>query len=1245
MKILAVRGKNLASLAGEFELLFSKGPLASTGLFAICGPTGAGKSTLLDALCLALYNNTPRLAKASARGVNLPDVGKETVTPRDPGNLLRRGAGDGYAEVDFIGNDGLEYRARWSVRRARGKTGGKLQNVEMALRRLNDTQVFGGGRSEVQREIEQRLGLSFEQFTRAVLLAQNEFATFLKTDDDERAALLETLTGLTIYTGISMRAHERAKAEQQALDALQLQLGDQRPLATDLRAQYQDNRNTARTEAETLERRKAELDHALRWHERWEALKHAEQQAQQTVEKAQSIQQAALPRQGYFNQVEAVQDARTLLVDFARAHEAVESHRQAVIDAKEQLGQTRQTDQQVATALTLALQAVIDAERAKTTANLVLDRAKALDAEINTLQISHEPAAKNYEEARNGTDQAKQKLADKQSEHAQACVTQQKAQSWLAAHDHLKRLAEAWPRWDMLFDQAATTQSEFLENERLIENHHTEVTTRQQAVNAASESLSQATAVFQRAESALQIAAQALAPFDPDQLALRRSLIDSEREQLSNAEQLWTALTSAAARQQELASESIRIHEKLIEADNELTRIVTAQPQAIARLEQAEQSLNIAVAACAESVEALREHLQTDLPCPVCGATEHPYSLGDAPSRAMLAVLKSQVAICRQGVAAMERQDATAQANRENNRQRLSELTAEQNALAAAIEKNTVDLQTHPLAATLNSLQLADRPLWLAERQRVVNQHLATLKAEETAYRQAIKKKTTAQDARDQAHRQQVTAQDGLTQAQAQFERTAQTAQAATARQDEITRRLHGLLLELESVSSTPAWQQAWRTDPATYHRNQQKSAAQWQSQQKNVEQLTTGILHLANEIDSFTQIVDEKMLQLDRATGEFTKLDQVLTDKRRQRQTLFEGRSVAEVEIELTEAITDARTQHQQQDAARQAAAHAQASAAALLAQTQQAAEKSRQALEQADDALERWIDQFNLSHPDQPIDRQRLQILLSHDHAWLTQERLALQELANTVRDAETTRYERQAQRLAHERQPICADSQSSIQAEQTQVTEALKRAEQRANETEFTLRQDDERRQRNVALQSAIADQEAKAKRWRDLDDLIGSAKGHKFRDYAQGFTLDILLGYANRHLHDLSRRYRLERVKDSLALMVIDQDMGDEYRSVHSLSGGESFLVSLALALGLASLSSNRVRVESLFIDEGFGSLDTETLRVAMDALDNLQAQGRKVGVISHLQEMTERIGVQIQVRRQSGGQSRVEVCGF
>ena len=156
------------------------------------------------------------------------------------------------------------------------------------------------------------------------------------------------------------------------------------------------------------------------------------------------------------------------------------------------------------------------------------------------------------------------------------------------------------------------------------------------------------------------------------------------------------------------------------------------------------------------------------------------------------------------------------------------------------------------------------------------------------------------------------------------------------------------------------------------------------------------------------------------------------------------------------------------------------------------------------------------------------------------------------------------------------------------------------------------------------------------------MIGSADGKKFRNFAQQLTLDILLRDANLHLQSLSRRYRLERITDSLGLLVVDQDMGDELRSVHSLSGGESFLVSLALALGLASLSSNRVRVESLFIDEGFGSLDADSLRVAMDALDNLQALGRKVGVISHVQEMTERIGTRINVRRMAGGQSKVTV---
>ena len=174
--------------------------------------------------------------------------------------------------------------------------------------------------------------------------------------------------------------------------------------------------------------------------------------------------------------------------------------------------------------------------------------------------------------------------------------------------------------------------------------------------------------------------------------------------------------------------------------------------------------------------------------------------------------------------------------------------------------------------------------------------------------------------------------------------------------------------------------------------------------------------------------------------------------------------------------------------------------------------------------------------------------------------------------------------------------------------------------------------------------LAEKQTIAERWAKLNKLIGSADGAKFKVIAQSYTLNLLLLHANKHLSYLSKRYKLQQVPDTLALQVIDCDMCDEIRTVYSLSGGESFLISLALALGLSSLSSNNLKVESLFIDEGFGSLDAESLRTAMEALEQLQMQGRKIGVISHVQEMSERISVQVQVHKKVNGKSVLTVVG-
>ena len=197
----------------------------------------------------------------------------------------------------------------------------------------------------------------------------------------------------------------------------------------------------------------------------------------------------------------------------------------------------------------------------------------------------------------------------------------------------------------------------------------------------------------------------------------------------------------------------------------------------------------------------------------------------------------------------------------------------------------------------------------------------------------------------------------------------------------------------------------------------------------------------------------------------------------------------------------------------------------------------------------------------------------------------------------------------------------------------------------EVAIRIREDDQRLVTGQLLKQELENQQKIWERWESINELIGSKSGTKFRTFAQSLTLEALITYSNQHLQDFAKRYVLQRVPGSdLELQIIDRDMADDVRSVHSLSGGESFLVSLALALGLASLSSNKTQVESLFIDEGFGSLDPETLDIAIASLDTLQALGRKVGVISHVPILVERIGAKVVVEKLGGGRSGVRVVG-
>ena len=289
----------------------------------------------------------------------------------------------------------------------------------------------------------------------------------------------------------------------------------------------------------------------------------------------------------------------------------------------------------------------------------------------------------------------------------------------------------------------------------------------------------------------------------------------------------------------------------------------------------------------------------------------------------------------------------------------------------------------------------------------------------------------------------------------------------------------------------------------------------------------------------------------------------------------------------------------------------------------------------------IEQWLAHYNVEH-EVALDRQQIITFLSYTSQWAEEESKTIRKIDDEVTTAISVLKERDESLKQHEQKRLSKRSLEELNVLLETASASLENVIRLKNEIDFRFKQNEENKTKIGDLLKTIESKALIAENWGRLNDIIGSADGKKFRQIAQEYTLDVLLGFANIHLSMLSKRYCVLRIPDTLGLQVVDCDMGNEIRTVYSLSGGESFLVSLALALGLASLSTSRMQVESLFIDEGFGSLDPNTLNIAMDALERLHNQGRKVGVISHVQEMTERIPARIEVCKMSNGKSKIEI---
>lgn len=985
MKILAIRGRNLASLEGDFEIDFTVEPLLSAGIFAISGPTGAGKSTLLDAMCLALFARTPRTDQAKENNVKLQDISNEQLSQSDPRFLLRRGTASGFAEVDFMALNGHRYRTRWSVARAREKENGRLQNPRLALYNLDKEEEEQGTRSDLQARIVELIGLTFEQFTRSVLLAQNDFSTFLKAEQGEKASLLEKLTGTELYSAISRRIFERNARAKEAFDLIQSRIQGIE-LLTD------EEENDLRTRLAAAEKELLRVENAK-----------AEQQALQ--EAVRSVEQQITVRQRQQKEAaDKLAHATELLTVARREYEkGVEEQQQSEARFKslqQEILQARKLDIQLDTA--------------------IRDLSHS-ELQLKNVTLRKGETEKKYQAA---------VLRQKQGTEEIARLT-----SWRERYKKKESIAEQLSALLLHLDAASAARSGVETTNRSIE------TLRQEAVT------------------------------------LNKQLAGLQRTSANKQQALKQAEADYRSLEEELKAVDVPALDKQIE------KLRREREQLLIEQARLEASGNI---------KELRGRLQEGQPCPVCGSTHHPFA--------------NQTPVAPVSALTLQLQDLSN-------------------------KKETYVTRTRQLARL---------------QQQLLRLH-KELADSEAACKEMIGKQQLV------ASRQ---------------EREEAVAKEQSARLDQS-------LSATDRLFGNGEWQKVWLQDPEAFRKTLTDFARQWHENTEKLHQLERQASARKAECESLASFLPSLEKQAEEAGQLHEKNRAAFSTLQAERKKLLNGRPADSVEQEYARRMEELKERLKKLSAT-------QTEQSGIADQTRGIADQIAKDLDEASAdllrrkaALDKWIAGYSASSDGQPLEATLLRF---------TQEKT---ELA-------------------------------------------------------FRLRTQTENKAKVSGLQEELKACRTESERWAKLNELAGSADGAKFRRIAQGYTLDILLNYANVQLRGLTRRYRLERVPETLALQVIDRDMCDEVRTVHSLSGGESFLVSLALALGLSSLSSNRMRVESLFIDEGFGSLDAETLRVAMDALESLRTQGRKIGVISHVQEMTERIPVRVQVCRAGNGRSTLAV---
>ncbi|XCN71498.1 MAG: AAA family ATPase [Candidatus Electrothrix aestuarii] len=1230
MRILRLRLQNLNSLTGKWELDFTHPAFISDGIFAITGPTGAGKTTILDAICLALYGRTPRLDRVTKGG----------------NEIMSRQCGECSAEVEFATVKGT-FRCSWYQHRGRKQADGALQPPKRELSEAKeDGKILTTKANEVAQQVEEYTGMDFDRFTRSMLLAQGGFAAFLQASQDERAPILEQITGSAIYSEISKRVHARFTAERSAQEKLEEKTASMPLLTTAQAAEIQQNLNKEQEEETRLNKAVEDKEAALNWLNRMNTLR---KELEQITKERESLVQEEQAFAEDAARLKAAQQALVLDGDYGqlvstRKQQAEESI--ALDTLQQRLPAQEKSLAQAEERLATSKEFLEQSKKNREQGHAKIKQVRELDLHIREKeQVIRKAQATGHDlQQQNAAEQKQSHNLEKELGLAQACQAQ--SRSYLDSHQvdeqlvsDLAGIRKTLERLKEVADKQATLTPALDKAEQLVIQAAQNWQDKVQACAATEKELAtlsqQRQEVKQETDTRLQGRQQEELRQEQLRLAEQRNILGHLLETLHKKESVEQELGKLRLRQEELAETMKQQDEQLKQL--RLQRDQTQQEVDIRRtvVEQAKRIRDL---------EEERAHLQKDTACPLCGSLEHPYAQGNLPPlneyeknlHTALAAEKQ----AEQHLNTAEIQAARLIQDEQNLGERIKEkqdtvLEAEE--IIAGLCREFAQLGQEPEAGPHDDLR--------GEKTSALTARLTRLKERLTSIQQQL-------EALDQLERKLARLSKALETQQAKVNQAMQEQERSVHAKEQVEQERQRLGLEQESTAKELEEIRALAlTELAVYGITElrlptlpqlltdlTRRKEGWQHQQKAFNAAGEEMSTLQSKLRELQAGISARAAQLAHIEQEITEANQQGQALAQKRFHLFGEKKPDAEERKLATALRQAEERMEQE---RKEHTH-------LLREcelTRTGIKERKESISIRNEVLAQLENTFfqRLQENDYADEATWLAARLPEEVQRDLQQKT--EALSRNKTRLEERLQDRQTRLQEEEQLQLTEASPEELSKEYTELVTARKQATERIGSLNQQLLADKEQRARQQDLLANLEAQKKECLRWKELHDLIGSADGKKYRNFAQGLTFELMVSRANEQLARMSDRYLLVRDQaQPLELNVIDSWQAGEIRSTKNLSGGESFVVSLALALGLSEMVGGNVRVDSLFLDEGFGALDEEALETALETLAGLRRDGKLIGVISHVGALKERIACQLEVVPGTGGQSVVRGAG-